>query len=106
MKETPYNNDQSKLKYVTMYKARLYFLQPVSYYRIAIHKTTKHYLILLTQVQFYTLRRMALAFTLLMQMLKFENKSKDVCDLGSDLWIASLAATCARKFEASLPQAP
>ena len=42
---------------------------------------------------------MALAFALIKQMLKLENKLKDVCDLGSDLWIASLAATCARKFE-------
>ena len=52
--------------------------------------------ILITQVQFYTLWRMALAFALIKQVLKLENKSKDVCDLGSDLWIASLAVTCAR----------
>ena len=49
---------------------------------------------------------MALAFTLMKQILKLESKLKDVCDFGSDLWITSLAATCARQFEASLPQAP
>ena len=49
---------------------------------------------------------MALTFALIKQMLKFENRSKDACDLGSDLWIASLAVTCARNTNASLPQAP
>ena len=49
---------------------------------------------------------MALAFALIKQMLKFENSSKDACDFGSELCIASLAMTCARKFDASLPQAP
>ena len=53
-----------------------------------------------TQVQLFTLRRMALALALIKQMLKFENSSKDACDFGS------LAMTCARKFDASLPQAP
>ena len=59
-----------------------------------------------TQVQLFTLRRMALALALIKQMLKFENSSKDACDFGSELCIASLAMTCARKFDASLPQAP
>ena len=49
---------------------------------------------------------MALTFALIKQMLKFENRSKDACDLGSDLWIASLAVTCTRNTNASLPQAP
>ena len=62
--------------------------------------------ILQTQVYFYTRRMMALAFSLIKQMLKFENRSKDACDLGSDLWIACLAVTCARNTNASLPQAP
>ena len=39
------------------------------------------------------------------QMLKLENRLKDDCELGSDVWIVSLA-TCARKSEASLPQFP
>ena len=59
-----------------------------------------------TQVQLFTLRRIALALALIKQMLKFENSSKDSCDFGSELCIASLAMTCARKFDASLPQAP
>ena len=46
---------------------------------------------------------MALAFTPIKQMLKLENRSKDACDFGSDLWIASLAVTCARKIKASFP---
>ena len=53
-----------------------------------------------TQVRFYTLRRMALAFALTKQMLKLENRSKDARDFGRDLWIASLAATCDRKNDA------
>ena len=47
---------------------------------------------------------MALAFTLIKQMLKLENRSKDACNLGSDLGIASLALSCGRKIKASLPQ--
>ena len=58
------------------------------------------------QVWFYTLRRMALAFALIKQMLKLENRSKEACDFGRDLWIASRAATCSKNNEASLPQAP
>ena len=53
-----------------------------------------------------SIRRMALALALIKQMLKFENSSKDACDFRSELCIASLAMTCARKFDASLPQAP
>ena len=49
--------------------------------------------ILSTQVRFYTLRRMALAFALIKQMLKLENSSKEACDFSRDLWIASRAAT-------------
>ena len=50
----------------------------------------------------YTLRRMALmAFTFIKQIRKLERLLR----LGSNLWIASLAVTCARKIEASLPQA-
>ena len=49
---------------------------------------------------------MTLAFALIKHMLKLENRSKDAYDLGSDFWIASLAVSCARKIEASLPQAP
>ena len=45
-----------------------------------------------------------MAFTLIKQMLKSENKSKYVCDLGSDLWIASLAATCARNSKLLCPK--
>ena len=36
---------------------------------------------------------MALAFALIKQMLKLENRSKETCDFGRDLWIA---ATCAK----------
>ena len=36
-----------------------------------------------TQVQLFALLRMALAFALIKQMLKFENSSKDACDFGS-----------------------
>ena len=54
----------------------------------------------------YTLRRMDLAFAPIKQMLKLENRSKEACDFGRDLWIASRAATCAKNNEASLPQAP
>eukprot|EP00731_Ephydatia_muelleri_P011408 Em0006g302a len=49
---------------------------------------------------------MALAFALIKQMLKLENRSKEACDFGRDLWIASRAATCAKNNEASSPQAP
>eukprot|EP00731_Ephydatia_muelleri_P023392 Em0015g975a len=35
---------------------------------------------------------MALAFALIKQMLKLENRSKEACDFGRDLWIASRAA--------------
>ena len=69
----------------------------------------QNYIIIHTQsrqVRFYTLRRMALAFALIKQMLKLENRSKEACDFGRDLWIASRAATCAKNNEASLPQAP
>ena len=59
-----------------------------------------------TQVQLFTLRRMALAFALIIQMLKYENSSNKACDFGSELCIISLAMTCTRKFDASLPQAP
>ena len=47
---------------------------------------------------------MALAFALIKQMLKLENRSKEACDFGRDLWIASRAATCAKNNVASLPQ--
>ena len=57
-----------------------------------------------TQVQLYTLWRMALAFVLVKQMLKLENSSKDACVFGRDLCITSLAVTCARKPEASYPK--
>ena len=57
-----------------------------------------------TQYQLFTLRRMALALALIKQMLKFENSSKDASDFGSELFIASIAMTCARKFDASLPR--
>ena len=43
------------------------------------------------------LGRMALAFALIEQILKLENRSKEACDFGRDLWIASRAATCAKK---------
>ena len=43
------------------------------------------------QVRFYSLRRMALAFALIKQMRKLENRSKEACDIGRDLWIASRA---------------
>eukprot|EP00731_Ephydatia_muelleri_P010220 Em0005g806a len=36
---------------------------------------------------------MALAFALIKQMLKLENRSKEACDFGRDLWIESRAAT-------------
>ena len=55
------------------------------------------YIIKHRQVRFYTLRRMALAFALIKQMLKLENRLKEACDFGRDLWIASRAATCAKK---------
>ena len=48
--------------------------------------------ILQTQVQLYTQLMMALTFALIKQMLKFENRSKYACDLGSDLWISSLCS--------------
>ena len=51
----------------------------------------QNYIIIHTQsrqVRFYTLRRMALAFALIKQMLKLENRSKEACDFGRDLWIA------------------
>ena len=35
---------------------------------------------------------------LIKQILKFENSSKDACDFGSELCIASLAMTCARNL--------
>ena len=47
-----------------------------------LHVNNKH-----RQVRFYTLRRMALAFALIKQMLKLENRSKEACDFGRDLWI-------------------
>ena len=45
---------------------------------------------------------MALAFALIKQMLKLENRSKEACDFGRDLWIASRAATCAKNNVASV----
>ena len=45
----------------------------------------------ITQVQLFTLRRMALASALIKQMLKFENSSNEACDFGSELCIVSLA---------------
>ena len=53
-----------------------------------------------------SIMRLTLAFALIKQMLKLENRSKEACDFGRDLWIASRAATCAKNNEASLPQAP
>ena len=58
------------------------------------------------QVRFYTLRRIALAFALSKHMLKLENKSKDACDFGRELWIASRAATCAKKLRSLFTPSP
>ena len=71
-----------------------------------MHMINNETFILQTQVQLHTQRMMALTFALIKQMLQFENRPKDACDLGSNLWIASLAVTCARNTNASLPQAP
>ena len=49
---------------------------------------------------------MALAFALIKQMLKLENRSKEVCDFGRDLWIASRAATCAKNAKKPLYPKP
>ena len=51
-----------------------------------------------------TLRRMALAFALIKQMLKLEKRSKEACDFGRDLWIASRAATCAKTMKSLYPK--
>ena len=47
---------------------------------------------------------MALAFALIKHMLKLENRLKEACDFGRDLWIASRAASCAKKMKPLYPK--
>ena len=81
------------------------------FYRLLMHSSICileefNFFLFYCKFLFCTLRRMALAFALIKQMLKLENRSKEACDFGRDLWIASRAATCAKNNVASLPQAP
>ena len=58
-------------------------INTVSIYFLQTNMHIKH-----RQVRFYTLQIMALAVALIKQMLKLENRSKEACDFGRDLWIA------------------
>ena len=56
------------------------------------------------QLQFYTLRRMALAFALIKQMLKLENRSKESCTLTGTCGLQAEQQLVQKNNEASLPQ--